>query len=707
MKKRIFLLIALIICLGLLFASCDALSDIFKFHTHHYQWVDNGDGTHVKHCTNNGCDEPDINSGAHDWSKSNTCVCGAIKPTEQTPPSTDTHSHDYQWVVNADGTHVKHCANDGCDEMDIDSGAHQYSVVDTLPATCAADGWAKYECSDCKYTYTDTLYQVDHTSDGTVYYDSDNPSLGHWQLCKFGCGTKLNVSAHTTALSANIDATCTEHAKDVYTCSGCQYTYTVEDNTSALTGHTYQAYVCVDCQQDMLSEYVDQFDLHGKTGSDPVTVDSKLKLTLYVDYMIFYGVFNEARYIDIAYVDANTDSEVGLQLLRTELMDAIKMQTAGSICLFRLGYLSSSSTISLTLVDDQTTVATYTPDANGYGKQIYSQAYSPAFDKYSAVRADGFDDFKYKQRTHTASVSTSDQLFYAFEHGYLPQPVAGSTAERILNKAKAVARRIMDDGMTDVEKLNAIYLWLTEEVYYDYGALELELDNNDWHTVSAYYLEGVFDYGIAVCDGISKAYCVLAGIEDITCVRVTGEIANGGGHAWNKVLVDADGDGTKEWFASDATWGNTLIKSGQSSVEMLNMQYFLTTDYDRSKRIETFYSYIDSDCDATTKTNSFEYFFFGGESSNDNDFVIESSAELTALMKYIAQQVEQTGVTEICFTMYFADSYCTTSQRFSSEVRNAINNTNLSASVASNFSEYDLDGQTVYLALIYLNCATD
>ena len=70
-------------------------------HTHNYVWVDNGDGTHKQHCTVDGCDKPDINVGGHEYGEKGKCVCGAIKPAE--------HKHAYTQQV-AESKYMKTAA---------------------------------------------------------------------------------------------------------------------------------------------------------------------------------------------------------------------------------------------------------------------------------------------------------------------------------------------------------------------------------------------------------------------------------------------------------------------------------------------------------------------------------------------------------------------------------------------------------------------
>ncbi|MDE7372496.1 MAG: transglutaminase-like domain-containing protein, partial [Clostridia bacterium] len=251
----------------------------------------------------------------------------------------------------------------------------------------------------------------------------------------------------------------------------------------------------------------------------------------------------------------------------------------------------------------------------------------------NTARSADFDDFAYNTRLNEMNVSSSDQLFFAFEHGYKPIAAPGSAADRMLEKAKTVARRIMNDEMTELEKVRAIFSYLVSDVAYDYGIVEMTNDPSNtipYAKCASYYLEGVFDYGTAVCDGISKAFCVLAGLEDIKCVRVTSE-----NHAWNKLYIDLDGDGEKSWFASDATWGNQGIIYNKEKGEYLSVEDFLFTDAQKIKRGQTGRNYVDTNSNATTAENPFEYFYFDEAEDDSCDFVITSSAELSVLIKYL------------------------------------------------------------------------
>ena len=80
-----------------------------------------------------------------------------------------------------------------------------------------------------------------------------------------------------------------------------------------------------------------------------------------------------------------------------------------------------------------------------------------------------------------------------------------------------------------------------------------KLRNKYLQRLSAFSVEGVFNDKVAVCEGISYAFMLLARIEGIECYQITGDAVQGSSqvaHAWNKVHLDG------AWYCVDATWGN-------------------------------------------------------------------------------------------------------------------------------------------------------
>ncbi len=188
---------------------------------------------------------------------------------------------------------------------------------------------------------------------------------------------------------------------------------------------------------------------------------------------------------------------------------------------------------------------------------------------YGYGRATDYDGFKINQITKTATMSTTIEMYMAMERGYRPVPVVDSNAERIYNKAKAVLRTIIDDNMDDFEKVHAIYDWLSNNVVYDHELADEAtgsgaIDNITITGNNSFYAEGVFDDGVAVCNGIAIAFDIMCRIEGIECYKIVGKSGKVG-HAWNKLKI---GD---YWYICDATWAST----GYSNKQEKHMEEYL------------------------------------------------------------------------------------------------------------------------------------
>ena len=185
--------------------------------------------------------------------------------------------------------------------------------------------------------------------------------------------------------------------------------------------------------------------------------------------------------------------------------------------------------------------------------------------------------FAIDRRNQTLQVGNSTQLYYAVLHGYKPVPTSTSgtsSAMNIFSLARDVMRAIADDGMNDVQKVHAIYDWLTTNVEYDKWLLnysnehEGEYDNNI-SMYEGFYLDGVFVHNTAVCDGIAKAFVLMCAIEGIVALKPTG-MAGVENHAWNKVLIGG------EWYGIDATWGAVeTVASGTDVVTVYKTHYYM------------------------------------------------------------------------------------------------------------------------------------
>lgn len=190
-------------------------------------------------------------------------------------------------------------------------------------------------------------------------------------------------------------------------------------------------------------------------------------------------------------------------------------------------------------------------------------------------------------------VYNSEQLVHAVENGFKPRfgtlsDTAPDHAKNALQSAKEVwdtARRILysinSDGDDTVEKLSKIHDYIALNVIYDSALLQLSESEDPQYSYSylsgfrGFNLEGALLDGKAVCDGITKAFMLLARMEGIECIRVTGKNAKDVGHAWNKVRI---GD---VWYNVDVT-GDDILASGilpnGGIIETLAHDKFLVSD---------------------------------------------------------------------------------------------------------------------------------
>lgn len=225
---------------------------------------------------------------------------------------------------------------------------------------------------------------------------------------------------------------------------------------------------------------------------------------------------------------------------------------------------------------------------DGFMDAVQNTYSKPHYDNVKKTRNFYIDGVK-----ETMSVSTSNMLYKAVAWGYKPV-FMGSQAEnlkQIYDNAKDALSYIVSDEMSEYEKVHAIYDYIIYNVRYDHDCANAEdkyvsgnLSLNEKMKYYGYYLEGIFLDKFykkdmhAVCDGKSKAFVLMCGIEGITAVRISGKASsdgkNFGGHAWNKVLLDLNGTGDKEWYFVDTTWGDV----GDDSKEFLSHAYFLLSD---------------------------------------------------------------------------------------------------------------------------------
>ncbi|PHN04410.1 transglutaminase domain-containing protein [Flavilitoribacter nigricans] len=128
------------------------------------------------------------------------------------------------------------------------------------------------------------------------------------------------------------------------------------------------------------------------------------------------------------------------------------------------------------------------------------------------------------------------------------------------------------EGTTgELEKIRAIYVWITTHIGYDWKAIEQDKRIN-------HFIRDILERKVALCFGYAQLFkkmCDEAGI--------TGEIVNGyakgttitelpieePNHSWNAVRIK------DEWYLLDATWGSSTLSKQNDFVQITNDDYFL------------------------------------------------------------------------------------------------------------------------------------
>ena len=271
-------------------------------------------------------------------------------------------------------------------------------------------------------------------------------------------------------------------------------------------------------------------------------------------------------------------------------------------------------------------------------------------------RANDFNDFKINSIAKSAPVKTSEQLFFVVMNGVKPVPTENSVAEKIYNKAKAVLRDIVDDTMTDVEKVIAISDWLSKNVTYDHYLLQLLANGVDDGRYNAHYLEGVFNDNRAVCDGFSKAFVLLTRIEGIESIMIEG-YANGGGHAWNKVNLPKDN--VSHWYVIDNTWNNSRLQAefnplieGPENYELWTRAYMLVTDEDiKTTHTEDAGRNYPVATGGNADVDVYSSIVYGYDGNDPLTLKITSDTELEKLLRWTKAKLDTIDTESVKFVM--------------------------------------------------------
>lgn len=263
------------------------------------------------------------------------------------------------------------------------------------------------------------------------------------------------------------------------------------------------------------------------------------------------------------------------------------------------------------------------------------------------------------------AVKTSNQLYWAAINGYKPVPEPNSAAASIYAIATHVLMTINSSGMNDAQKLLSIYDWLSTNVGYDNELLDQSLSGGSYDSnADSFFLEGVFKAifnasqevtqvlpGAAVCDGLAKAFALLASMEGINNYRIVGTTNETQvvGHAWNYVMVAG------RWYAMDSTWSSEPIQINGVTHELLSHKYAFMTKPEAAVNRQAYGRYPELE---NSRVAEKEYHAYMIDVSPDNtyDLYIQSDEELEYfLTNYLTSKIGQRN--DVWCDIYLSDAY--------------------------------------------------
>lgn len=132
--------------------------------------------------------------------------------------------------------------------------------------------------------------------------------------------------------------------------------------------------------------------------------------------------------------------------------------------------------------------------------------------------------------------------------------ILSAEEERVLRELEQRAQSVLREGMSDMQKAQALHDLLVLSSRYDAeGACDIA---------------DILRTGSGSCEAYSATLCVMLEIAGIPARMVTGSA--GGPHAWNLALIDGS------WRHIDATWDDPVVSDG--SRQLLSHAYFCVSD---------------------------------------------------------------------------------------------------------------------------------
>ena len=173
-----------------------------------------------------------------------------------------------------------------------------------------------------------------------------------------------------------------------------------------------------------------------------------------------------------------------------------------------------------------------------------------------------------------ASISGTDTMSEMVAASYLAYPADKENVENALDAIKSLSDDICKNAETDYDRAKAIFLWVTNNIYYDYDA---KSGSVDLETIA---LANVVETKKTVCAGFANLYGALCLAQGIDSVTIKGAVVRSNerledladlprNHEWSAVKLD------DRWAFVDCTWSTQNAYSGGEYVKgATSMKFF-------------------------------------------------------------------------------------------------------------------------------------
>lgn len=158
------------------------------------------------------------------------------------------------------------------------------------------------------------------------------------------------------------------------------------------------------------------------------------------------------------------------------------------------------------------------------------------------------------------------------------------------NTVDSLAFKLTAGYASEVEKVRAIYSWITQHISYNVNIFNsrrpinikytsIKEDTSEWKSTDEIVAQRVLDRRVAVCDGYSRLFKILCEYSGVKCEIITGFAAGyvtrnrsfRTNHSWNAVMIDSS------WKLIDVTWASGFVNFSDDYVPHQDDSYFFAS----------------------------------------------------------------------------------------------------------------------------------